>query len=303
MQSLSILNLAWNNLQGQISGCLCEINSFTDLHLSHNQLHGDIDACFSNMSSLEKLDISANSFNGTFPSLLFSNLTNIEFLFGNHNDFTGRISLSSFANLSKLSFLHLLYNDLEVETESLSWLPSFNLHGLYLGGCNLNSHVAIKSPALFQHNTFWSPCICPIIHLLGAFLLGCSIPPLDGMRRLSILDLSSSGLDGEVLIGVTGNVTSLQYMDLSLNKLHGGILPKNSSMPNLKSLNLHSNMLSKMNPDNLFECSSLRVLDVAKNDLSRELSTQRPHLPMLMVLILRQNYLQGKIPEHLCQSN
>ncbi|CAL5368233.1 unnamed protein product [Camellia sinensis] len=370
MQSLSILNLAWNSLQGQISRCLCEINSFMDLDLSHNQLHGDIDTCFSNMSSLEKLDISANSFNGTFPSLLFSNLTNIEFLFANLNDFTGRISLSSFANLSKLNFLDLSHNALEVETESPFWLPSFNLHGLHLGGCNLNSHSGNKIPSFIStqyllesldlsynsligsipswmlynvtselwlggnnfsgslpwfsgnsssnlavldisenkfHGTI-SPNINWILPKLYKFNASLnyfegSIPPLDGMRQLSILDLSSNGLDGEVLIGVTGNMTSLQYMDLSLNKLHGGILPKNSSMPNLKWLDLRRNMLSKMNPDNLFKCSSLRVLDVGKNDLSGELSTQLPHLPMLMVLVLRRNHLRGKIPEHLCRSN
>ncbi|KAI7993077.1 hypothetical protein LOK49_LG12G00266 [Camellia lanceoleosa] len=49
-------------------------------------------------------------------------------------------------------------------------------------------------------------------------------------------------------------------------------------------------MLSKMNSDNLFKCSSLGTLDVRENDFSGELSTQLPPLPMLTLYLDKTIY-------------
>ncbi|GMP92393.1 hypothetical protein CsSME_00042638 [Camellia sinensis var. sinensis] len=293
------------------------------------------------MSSIRHLDISDNQFNGSFPSLLLHNITNIETLIASHNQFTDNISFSMFANLSKLSHLDLSFNDhLEVETESPAWLPSFNLNGLFLGGCNLNKYSGSKIPSFIstQYNLMFLDLSynslagsipswllyngTSMLQLRGNKLSGSFPLPNGNMSsNLTVLDISWNLFHGLIPLnlniilpklhtlnlasnrfhGEIPNMASLEHLMLSNNSFQGKILPGNSSFPKLKGLFLRANNFTEMNSRSLSTCSSLQFLDAAENSLSGELSTQLPPLTNLKVIVLRRNHFDGRIPEHLCQ--
>ncbi|CAL5430189.1 unnamed protein product [Camellia sinensis] len=314
MQSLHILNLATNKLQGEIPRCLCEFHSFTKLDLSHNLLQGDIGACFSNMSSIRYLDISNNHFNGSFPSLLLHNITNIETLIASHNQFTDNISFSMFANLSKLSNLDLSFNDhLEVETESPAWFPSFNLTGLFLGGCNLNKYSGCKIPSFIstQYNLIFLD--------LSYNSLAGSIPSWLLYNGTSMLQLRGNKLSGSFPLP-NGNMSSnLTVLDISVNLFHGPI-PSNLNIifPKLHHLNASWNNFEGVIPPTI-DMSLLHTLDLASNrfhgeipvSIVRENRCDSPqvnqsmgiktnaekikNMTSLEYLVLSNNFLQGKI--------
>ncbi|CAL5427424.1 unnamed protein product [Camellia sinensis] len=290
LKHLQKLNLQRNSIQGEIPRCLCELHSFTKLDLSHNLLQGDIGACFSNMSSIRHLDISDNQFNGSFPSLLLHNITNIETLIASHNQFTDNISFSMFANLSKLSHLDLSFNDhLEVETESPAWLPSFNLNGLFLGGCNLNKYSGSKIPSFIstQYNL-------QFLDLSYNSLAG-SIPSWLLYNGTSTLQLRGNKLSGSFPLS-NGNMSSnLTMLDISENLFHGPI-PSNLNiiLPKLRHLNASWNNFGVIPPT--IDMRLLHTLDLASNRFHGEIPvSMTENMTSLEYLVLSNNFVQGKI--------
>ncbi|XP_040369901.1 probable LRR receptor-like serine/threonine-protein kinase At1g51880 isoform X2 [Rosa chinensis] len=90
--------------------------------------------------------------------------------------------------------------------------------------------------------------------------LNCS---LDDPPRITSLDLSSSGLTGEIASYIS-NLDMLQSLDLSNNSLTGSVPEFLTKLPNLKVLNLEKNKLNGSLPSMLIEKStsgslSLRV--------------------------------------------
>ncbi|XP_062024336.1 LRR receptor-like serine/threonine-protein kinase IOS1 [Rosa rugosa] len=90
--------------------------------------------------------------------------------------------------------------------------------------------------------------------------LNCSS---DDPPRITSLDLSSSGLTGEITSYIS-NLDMLQSLDLSNNSLTGSVPEFLSKLPNLKVLNLEKNKLNGSLPSTLIEKStsgslSLRV--------------------------------------------
>jgi Leucine-rich repeat (LRR) protein len=100
------------------------------LMFQDNQLEGVLSfSTFANASSLTYLDLSSNRFHGNLPPLLFSNQSKIETFDVSGNQLEGVLSFSTFANASSLTYLDLSSNcNLEVETESPSWAPTFQLN-------------------------------------------------------------------------------------------------------------------------------------------------------------------------------
>ena len=67
MNSLRVLNLSGNQLEGKIPACLGEIITLEELDLAKNKLHGEIPQELSKLSMLASLNVSSNNLCGPIP--------------------------------------------------------------------------------------------------------------------------------------------------------------------------------------------------------------------------------------------
>lgn len=128
----------------------CGMEFLGILNIHHNLLEDVLPACLGNMPSLRVLGLARNQFTGEIPSFL-SNLSSVQEIDVGSNLFDGVVSFSMFSKLSSLSTLILFGNkQLEVETEPLTWVPSFQLSSIHLAKCSLNKHHGNMIPSFIS---------------------------------------------------------------------------------------------------------------------------------------------------------
>ncbi|KAG6503459.1 hypothetical protein ZIOFF_035774 [Zingiber officinale] len=132
------LNLAGNNLSGNLPYSISNMAQLNYLNLSHNQLSQSIGDIFRNLQSLSDLDLSFDNFTGDLPSS-FGYLSNLSSLFLQSNQLTGPIDV--LANLS-LSNLNIAANHFT------GWIPPefSSIQNLELGGNSFSNSLAPPPP-------------------------------------------------------------------------------------------------------------------------------------------------------------
>ncbi|KAJ0018196.1 hypothetical protein Pint_09545 [Pistacia integerrima] len=219
LQYLEILDLSDNQIHGVIPPTLNNLPKLQKIWLSNNQISDAIPSNPSNLSGLQVPDLSDNQISGIIPPAL-NNLSSLESMDLSINLLTGEIP-AELGNLSKLEDLVLHENLLEgTLTPALAKLENLSILTVasnYLTGKLPNDVV--------DGNNFFG-----------------QIPKyITKWKQLQQLSLLGNEFENPPL-GFF-NMPELRYLDLSFNKLTGGI-PK--SMENLKLdyLILTSNMLS-----------------------------------------------------------
>ncbi|CAL9755364.1 unnamed protein product [Musa acuminata subsp. burmannicoides] len=141
------------------------------------------------------------------------------------------------------------------------------------------------------------------IDLIGNRINGGRFPEITNCSALQHLDLSATGLSGELGVGALGRCPSLLYLNLSSNHLAGSLPSDLSSCTSLTSISLSNNNFSGDLPtDALASMPNLRFLELAFNNFSGSLGDSISKLPLLEVLDLSSNHLTGSIPSGLCPS-
>ena len=256
------LELANNELSGEIPPQLGSLASLTTLRLNRNQLSGEIPPQLGSLANLTTLQLNRNQLSGEIPPELGSlaNLTNLRLQI---NQLSGGIppELGSLANLTNLRLqINQLSGGIPPELGSLANLTHLRLQINQLSG---------------------------------------GIPPeLGSLANLTTLQLSRNQLSEGIppQLGSLANLTTLQ---LSRNQLSGEIPPELGSLANLTHLQLDDNQLSGEIPPELGSLANLTHLQLDDNQLSGEIPPQLGSLTNLTHLQLDDNQLSGEIPPQL----
>ncbi|XP_059441757.1 receptor-like protein 14 [Corylus avellana] len=297
LKHLVVLDLGYNRLEGIIPSCLGMIENIEEIHISNNRLHGNLppsifskqskitdfdvannqlegvlsSSTFDNASSLESLDLSDNLFHGNLPQSIFSQESKIMYLYAFSNQLEGVLSFSIFANASRLMHLDLSSNkDLEIETESPSWVPTFQLSYLNLANCSLNKKNGHVFPSFIS-----TQFLLDYLDLSHNLIDG-SVPweLLLLNTSIQVLSLRSNQIDGSLSFGCFAQTSSLKAFDISENNVTGS-LPENIGhlLPHLFYVDMSSNALEGIIPSS-FGNLSFEILDLSNNKLS-ELGKER----------------------------
>ncbi|XP_048226015.1 leucine-rich repeat receptor-like tyrosine-protein kinase PXC3 isoform X2 [Ricinus communis] len=96
-----------------------------------------------------------------------------------------------------------------------------------------------------------------------------------------------------------GNLSQLEFLDLSLNQFEGFIPRELGSLRNLKSLNLSNNKLSGEIPNELQGLEKLEEFQISSNSLNGSIPSWVGNFTSLRFFTAYENELGGEIPDNL----
>ncbi|KAH7662978.1 Non-specific serine/threonine protein kinase protein [Dioscorea alata] len=321
---VELLNLSYQNLQGEIRPSLLDLRHLRYLGLSGIYFRGvGIPAFIGSIQSLQYLDLSNAGFSGIVPYQL-GNLTNLAYLdlSGNHYLWQRLRVVESywFSNLSSLQ--HLIFNGVDL-SEAPDMLHSLNtlpwLFELRLFYCNLNlplslPQVNFTSLQIFDlsGNNFnstvplWLFELSELLYLnLGSNQFINLIPPvISNLTNLKVLDLRYNYHVGVRLPKTLGDLCMLRKLGLSGNNFNIELSEFGEIFSRCINKSLETLMLSDAGlvghlPGWLANLMSLKILDISDNSLYGPIPELQ--LPSLQELYLHYNELNETFPENLGQ--
>ncbi|KAJ4903443.1 receptor like protein 23 [Raphanus sativus] len=334
LTKLTVLDLSHNHFYGTLypNNSLFELHHLLYLNLAFNNFNSSIPYEFSNLNQLKALALSSNGFTGQVPPI-FGNLTRLTLLYLDRNNLIGSIPLLQ--NLTMLSVLNLYENHFSGTIPSyLLSMPSLTY--LDLRGNDLTGSIEVDNSSSLQymylgHNHFEIKIIEPISKLINLTHLDLSFLntsyPVDlnlfsPLKSLVHLDLSGNSIspaslssDSSIPLSLAmvffkhcgikefpnmlKKLSSMQFIDLSNNRINGKLPEWLWSLPQLGTLNIVNNSF------NCFEGSSaqalvnssVRILLLESNKFEGAL----PNLPLtITVFSAGTNNFTGEIPLSIC---
>ncbi|KAK4715496.1 hypothetical protein R3W88_013834 [Solanum pinnatisectum] len=276
---MTTLDLSVNKLVGGIS-VLCDAQLLKSIDLSKNLLSRRIPSCLSNLEELRSLNLADNSLEGEIPSSLGD--LPLKFLHLQKNNLQGKIPLS-FQNLTWLERLDLGENKLKDVFPT--WIGE-KLQNLELLRLNSNQFYGVIPLELCQISSLcW-------LNLAGNNLYG-TIPNKMALlfvnkliRSMFILLQGVHDKFHRMPVIVGEQILLLRILDLSENKLVGGIPKELTKLVDLQYLNLSRNS----------DLKQLESLDLSHNKLSGSIPQSLASLNYLSYMNLSYNYFSGPIP-------
>ncbi|KAF5932964.1 hypothetical protein HYC85_029135 [Camellia sinensis] len=287
-------NFEINQLGGQISPSLLDLNHLHYLDLSMNDLRGPIPDTLGTLTSLTVLDLSYNNFNDSMLYYSLCNLSSLVYIDLSSTSHRGAIP-HCLGNLASLSILRLNENYLQgpipSEMGNMTQLIELDLcWNAFQGPIPSEMGNMIQ---LTELDLSWNAFQGPIPSEMG------------NMTQLTRLDLSWNAFEGEIPNSMR-NLCNLRVLDLSNNKFTGKLStsvgsPLGCIHNSLEDLSLSSNKLSGGLPNHLGEFKNLEWLTIGNNSFYGALPSSLGTLSYLSVLDTRDNQLNGSIPISLGQ--
>ncbi|KAL8210804.1 hypothetical protein R6Q57_005241 [Mikania cordata] len=277
-KTLVILNLANNNLLGDIPECWVNWSSLLSLNLENNNLSGGIPRTLGSLSSLQLLNINNNMLSRGLPASL-KNLKNLVILQLARNKLFGEIPAWFGTNLGSLRVLNLRSNNFDGNiSHRLCYLTGVQI--LDLAHNNLSGNI----PRCFQNFTLLSGEETASDRFIFSYTLQRQI--------IGSVSLIIKGREDtySTILGL------VMMLDLSSNNFSGSIPTELMALQALQSLNLSRNQLTGRIPVKIGDLKSLSSFDVSLNRLSGELPVTLSRLNFLSSFNVSYNNLTGRIP-------
>ncbi|EFJ38110.1 hypothetical protein SELMODRAFT_74208 [Selaginella moellendorffii] len=310
LESLTLLNLENNNLQGwippqianhtlleelhlggnplapaSIPEQLCCLHSLRVLELDSSNLHGSIPGCYGNFTRMEKLLLKENFLTGPIPDSL-SRMEALQELDLAANTLTGPIP-PSLGSLQNLRILYLWQNQLSGRVPphlgNLTMLECFDVANNGLGG---------ELPRELKLDRLEN------VSLADNNFSGTIPASLGSSTLIRHLDLHDNNLTGEIPSGVC-QLRDLQKIFLATNKFEGEIPHCLGALTELEVIGFMKNNLSGSIPPSFQHLTKLHILDVSENNLSGAIPPELGMMSSLEVLFVHYNNLAGSIPPQL----
>ncbi|KAG6741100.1 hypothetical protein POTOM_056588 [Populus tomentosa] len=184
------------------------------------------------------------------------------------------MSLSPLYNLSRLKSFYGSGNEIFAEEDDHNLSPKFQLESLYLSGIGQGGAF----PKFLYHQFSLQYLDLANIKMKGGFPNWL----IENNTYLQYLHLDNCSLSGPFLLPKNSHM-NLSFLSISMNYFQGQIpLEIGAHLPRLEFLSMSDNSVNGSIPSSLGNISSLRVLDLSNNVLTRR--------------ILSNNSLQGQIP-------
>nr|XP_011465929.1 PREDICTED: receptor-like protein 12 isoform X3 [Fragaria vesca subsp. vesca] len=304
LPNLRVLSLSDCNLSGPFHDSLAKLQSLSVIQLDWNNISAPDPTLFANFSNLTSLSLAGCNLQGTFPKEIFQlpslrkiSLSDNENLDGSLPEFPKNGSLQDL-DLWETNFSGALPNSIG----NLKMLSTIDI-----AYCNFTGSIPKSIANLTQlvdlrmnGNKFEGP-----------------IPSFSGAKNLEFIDLSWNGLTGNINCIPWKNFSNLSYLDLGGNMLNGNIPSALFSLPLLESLILFDNQFSGHFPEisnissyflkrlylsinnlegpipmSIFDLEGLESLDLSSNNFSGSfLLNSLQHLRNLSSLDLSHNSL------------
>ncbi|GJR93588.1 leucine-rich repeat-containing protein [Tanacetum coccineum] len=265
-------------------------------HVFNNIFSGKVTFESFTLPSLRELYLRNNDLAGHTDMQTFQKLTNLTHLSLSHNNFSGEWELDALLScLTNLEILNLSNNSFFVTTKNANHYvnPGFKL--LRLASCKLklflNSFRAMKQ---LRYLDLSSSGIHGQIPHWSNLIEGPFPISICNMSNLRYLDMSNNRFGG-LIPQCFGNVTSyLLTIDMGNNSFQGTIPSLYNDCENLQWLILKGNQLEGELPRSLSKCRSLRVIDLGNNHLYSTFPRWLGELLELQV-VLKSNKFHGHI--------
>ncbi|MBP2832846.1 hypothetical protein J8281_11675 [Aquimarina sp. U1-2] len=221
------LNLARNNLVGQLPSSIQNLSNLKFLYLNNNAINGQLPESIGLLSKLKVLYLSKNNVEGNFPNQLF-NLNNLSELRLDINQFTGNIPDSGWNNLVNLQRLNLYQNNfvgaIPREFGLLTKMRDLNVASNQLNGTIPNELSLLTN--------------LEYLALSNNEMLSGEIPDAFGeLINLENFYISETSVKGGIPTSL-GNLSKLEVIWLHQTGLKGKIPQQWSLLPNLKDFRI-----------------------------------------------------------------
>lgn len=284
-QHLLYLNLNNNTFTGPIPEDLGYLAGLEMLGLALNDFEGTVPYALGNLLHLKSLAVSFNpKLSGSLD--FTASLANLAYFYAGSCSFSGLIEEPFFANLGQLRELDLSHNDLSGVIPLDMLLHEYNLAVIDLA----DNEFSGGFPDVIDRNI-----VLNYLNLRDNKMSGTIPMTINSLEELNHLDLQGNLLEG-FIPNTLGRMVNLNYLFIGNNPLQSLVPPLNQ-LERLKVLSLQGLGLTGNIPEWLVYMGSLELLDLSKNSLEGTIPSMVWNLPLLYILFLDNNKLQGPIPE------
>ncbi|XP_022717795.1 probable LRR receptor-like serine/threonine-protein kinase At1g34110 [Durio zibethinus] len=263
LPKLRALSLTWNQISGRIPNSLFKCKELVYLSLHNNSLEGSLPIEIENLIMLNKLSLYRNNLEGFIPSSIF-NLSSLQAISLGLNKLSSHLSPDMFDHLPRLLYLNMI-------------------------GSQLSGRI---STSLFKCKEL------EYLYLSSNQLVGNMPSEIGNFTWLKHLFLDQNKFEGSIPSSLF-NISSLQVIELKFNKLSVGHLSSDifDHLPNLRWLDLSGSQISRRIPTSLFKCKKLERTYLAYNQLEGTVPLEVANLTSLKVLDIDRNNLNGNLDQ------